>query len=142
MIFESDKSAGVKAGSGEEPTADDLVGFVKGMGLMADNLVVEVKNGEVKVSGEAEDQSMLEKIAVAAVNVVGVTKVDTSGAVVATGKPASSMHVVKSGDTLWAIAQKTLGDGNRYPEIFEANRPMLSDPNKIYPGQVLLIPAG
>ena len=50
-------------------------------------------------------------------------------------------HTVVKGDTLWKIAERTLGKGARYKEIFEANRPMLSDPDKIYPGQVLRIPA-
>ena len=47
---------------------------------------------------------------------------------------------MQKGDTLWAIANTYLGNGSRYNEIFEANRPMLSDPDKIYPGQVLRIP--
>jgi nucleoid-associated protein YgaU len=50
------------------------------------------------------------------------------------------MYTVKSGDTLWAIAKSHYGDGNKYPVIFEANKPMLSDPDKIYPGQMLRIP--
>ena len=45
-----------------------------------------------------------------------------------------------SGDTLSAIAQKYYGNAMKYPVIFEANKPMLSDPDKIYPGQVLRIP--
>ena len=53
---------------------------------------------------------------------------------------AAKMYTVKSGDTLSAIAKNFYGDANRYNEIFEANRPMLSDPNMIYPGQVLRIP--
>jgi len=50
------------------------------------------------------------------------------------------MYTVKSGDSLSAIAQSVYGDANRYNEIFEANKPMLKDPNMIYPGQVLRIP--
>ena len=50
-------------------------------------------------------------------------------------------HEVKKGDTLSAIAKATLGNANRYNDIFEANRPMLSHPDKIYPGQKLRIPA-
>lgn len=50
------------------------------------------------------------------------------------------MYVVKSGDTLWAISTEAYGDGNRYNEIFEANKPMLKDPDEIFPGQVLRIP--
>ena len=58
-------------------------------------------------------------------------------------KPAAEpvFHTVVKGDTLWKISEKTLGSGARYKEIFEANRPMLKDPDKIYPGQVLRIPA-
>lgn len=54
--------------------------------------------------------------------------------------PTPSTHTVKSGDTLWAISLKYLGSGSRYKEIFNANRNILKDPNKIKPGQVLKIP--
>ena len=53
---------------------------------------------------------------------------------------AAQMYTVKSGDTLSKIAQNLLGDANRYPEIFKANQPMLTDPNMIMVGQVLRIP--
>lgn len=52
----------------------------------------------------------------------------------------AKMFTVRSGDTLSKIAKDQLGSANRYPEIFEANRPMLKDPDAIYPGQVLRIP--
>lgn len=55
-------------------------------------------------------------------------------------RPKSVFHTVVSGDTLWAISEKYLGDGNKYTAIFEANRPMLKDPDSIYPGQKLRIP--
>ena len=54
--------------------------------------------------------------------------------------PEAVFYTVKKGDTLGAIARDQLGKASRYPEIFEANRPLLEDPNKIYPGQVLRIP--
>ncbi|CFN74058.1 LysM domain/BON superfamily protein [Bordetella pertussis] len=52
------------------------------------------------------------------------------------------MYTVQKGDTLWKIAEANYGKGKgaKYPTIFEANKPMLSDPDKIYPGQVLRIP--
>ena len=53
---------------------------------------------------------------------------------------AKSTYTVKSGDTLSKIAKELLGDAQAYPEIFEANRDQLSDPDKIKPGQVLKIP--
>ena len=45
------------------------------------------------------------------------------------------------GDTLSGIAKKEYGNANQYMKIFEANKPMLKDPDKIYPGQLLRIPA-
>lgn len=53
---------------------------------------------------------------------------------------APVFHTVEKGDTLSAIARKYLGDANKYHQIFEANKPMLKDPDEIYPGQVLRIP--
>ena len=83
-------------------------------------------------------------------NVKGGASSNTFGNVQASGSstapaPAgggwtSTTYTVQKGDTLSKIAKETLGDANRYPEIFEANKPMLKDPDKIYPGQVLRIP--
>jgi len=50
------------------------------------------------------------------------------------------MYTVKSGDSLSKIAKAHYGDAMKYPVIFEANKPQLTDPDKIYPGQVLRIP--
>ncbi len=55
-------------------------------------------------------------------------------------KPAPKTHTAKKGDTLWAIAQKHLGKGSRYPEIHKLNKDKVKDPNLIYPGQVLTLP--
>ena len=57
------------------------------------------------------------------------------------GEIEDELDGFKEGDTLWAISAKHLGNGARYEEIFEANRPMLSHPDRIYPGQMLRIPA-
>jgi nucleoid-associated protein YgaU len=53
---------------------------------------------------------------------------------------SSRTYTVEKGDTLSGIAKKMYGNANKYPQIFEANKPMLKDPDKIYPGQVLRIP--
>jgi len=66
----------------------------------------------------------------------GDTKPQTSPA----ENPYAQYHVVEKGDTLSKIAKQYYGDAGLYPQIFEANRNILSDPNKIYPGQKLLIP--
>jgi nucleoid-associated protein YgaU len=49
-------------------------------------------------------------------------------------------YTVQKGDTLSKISKQFYGDANKYMKIFDANKPMLSDPNKIYPGQNLRIP--
>jgi len=78
---------------------------------------------------------MKEKIILAVGNVEGVGGVeDKAGSGV--GGRESRFHTVESGDTLSAISKTYYGTWRLYPEIFEANKPMLSHPDKIYPGQV------
>ena len=72
-------------------------------------------------------------------NVTGIATVDDRINVVHP-KPESTFYEVKSGDSLSKIAKAHYGDAMKYPLIFEANKPMLKDPDKIYPGQVLRIP--
>jgi nucleoid-associated protein YgaU len=55
-------------------------------------------------------------------------------------QPASQFYTVVKGDTLSKIAKEFYGDANAYQKIFEANKPMLTHPDKIYPGQNLRIP--
>ena len=56
------------------------------------------------------------------------------------GAPSHTVHIVEKGDTLSAIAKRYLGNAGAYMKIFEANRDVLKDPDKIYPGQKLQIP--
>ena len=93
------------------------------------------------VSGVAPDQATKEKIVLCCGNVASVAKVNDMLTVAAPAEPESKYHTVKSGDTLSKIAKEAYGDANAYMKIFEANKPMLKDPNKIYPGQMLRIPA-
>lgn len=133
------KNAGKKltgrAEAAEAPDEAVLKKEVEGLGLDASGLEISVEGDKVKVTGDAVSQEMKEKVILAVGNVEGVAAVEDD---VAGGDPV--FHTVEKGDTLWAISEKALGSGARYNEIFEANRPMLSDPDKIYPGQVLRIP--
>ena len=90
-------------------------------------------------SGEASSQEEKEKILLALGNVEGVAGVEDS-ITVAQAAPEARFVTVKKGDTLSAIAKAEYGNANAYMKIFEANKPMLSHPDKIYPGQVLRIP--
>jgi nucleoid-associated protein YgaU len=133
------KGSGKKLfGGGEEPTLDGaaLQDEISELGLDASGMEITVDGDTVKVSGDAVSQEMKEKIIMAVGNVKGVSAVEDS--VPSAGEPV--FHTVEKGDTLWAISAKTLGSGARYEEIFEANKPMLSHPDKIYQGQMLRIP--
>ena len=55
--------------------------------------------------------------------------------------PQQTTYTVKSGDCLWNIAKKYLGDGSRYNEIYNLNKDKITNPNLIYPGQVLTLPS-
>ncbi len=114
---------------------------VNDLGLNSEGVDIHVDDeGKVTISGNAVSQEMKEKIILAVGNVSGVGEVtDEAGA--ADGGAASQFHEVVSGDTLWAVSKKYYGKGSRYMEIFEANKPMLSHPDKIYVGQMLRIPA-
>ena len=111
---------------------------IKDLGLDASGLEIKVEGDKVKVGGKAVTPEMKEKVILAVGNVDGVATVETDHD---DDTKEAVFHTVAKGDTLSAIAKKTLGNANRYMEIFEANKPMLKHPDKIYPGQVLRIPA-
>ena len=125
------------AEASEAPPEDALKKEIDDLGLDVSGLDISVEGDTVKVSGAAISQEMKEKVILAVGNIEGVAAVDDTS----TGNEPV-FHTVEKGDTLWAISSKTLGSGARYNEIFEANKPMLSHPDKIYPGQVLRIPQG
>lgn len=114
--------------------------YIESQNLGLGNLAVTYDGGSGKVTltGSAPSQEASEKAALAAGNVANVTSVDNQLSAPA-ADPAQYHDVVK-GDTLSAISKKYYGDANKYQQIFEANKPMLSHPDKIYPGQKLRIP--
>lgn len=119
--------------------AQAIFDYVKGLNLQWSSLMVSYKSGQVAISGTVPDQENREKIILAAGNVEGVDSVDDQLVVEAPAAEPRFYTVVK-GDTLWKIAASQYGDGAKYPRIFEANKPMLKDPDRIYPGQNLRIP--
>lgn len=102
---------------------------------------VLVDGKTVKIEGDVPDQETREKIILAAGNVGGISEVEDAMKAKKSGEDAM-FYTVKSGDSLSKIAKRYLGNAMAYPDIFEANTPMLTHPDKIYPGQVLRIPGG
>jgi nucleoid-associated protein YgaU len=119
--------------------ASALLAHVKGLALPYKTIKISLKEETVLLEGEVANQIDAEKIALAIGNVNGVEAVDNQ-MIVEVQEPEAQYHTVVSGDNLSKIAKHFYGDANKYPVIFEANKPMLSHPDKIYPGQVLRIP--
>lgn len=128
----------VKAKSDQERSAG-LENHVHQLGLEVEGLRVDVKGDTATVHGKVESQMDREKVILAVGNTEGIAKVDDRIDVVKK-EPEAKFYTVKSGDSLSKIAKEFYGDAMKYPTIFEANKPMLEDPDKIYPGQVLRIP--
>jgi len=133
-----------------------------------DGLVVEVNEGVVTLAGIATDNATREKAILIAGNVEDVEAVnadqllsqemiaaataaseaanaENAEATAATettpaNMPEPTFYTIQEGDTLWKIAQQTLGDGNHYEKIVAANLEVIKDADKIYPGQTIRIP--
>ena len=134
-------AAGAGADEANRNAADAIEAYIKAQNLDATGLTVTFDGASrtVTVFGVAPDQATKEKILLCCGNVKGVEKVDDKMSV-STASAEATFHTVENGDTLSAISKKVYGDANKYNAIFEANKPMLSSPDKIYPGQVLRIP--
>ena len=142
-LFNFVKEAGEKlwdAVTGADDPSKKLQDHINQLGLPdSDKVKVDVQGDTVTVSGDGISQELKEKILVAAGNVAGITKVDDK-VTVSDSAPEAQFYTVKKGDTLSAISKQVYGNPNEYNKIFEANKPMLTHPDKIYPGQVLRIP--
>lgn len=123
----------------EEQASKDLEAVVQKMNIQIDNLDVRYQNGVAVIYGATNDQAQAELAALAVGNNQGVSQVDNR-IIVHNPKPAAVYYTVVSGDSLSKIAKVHYGDAMKYNDIFKANQPMLTNPDKIYPGQVLRIP--
>lgn len=117
---------------------DALKAELRALKLDKDDVHLTLKGDTVKLEARGADRETLEKLILAIGNIEGIAKVEADLPKEAGEAPV--FHEVKKGETLSAIAKTYLGSANKYNDIFEANRPMLSDPDKIYPGQMLRIP--
>ena len=150
-IFSFIKNAGAKVfGIGkttEEQNAEKSSQLREAIGshnLEVSDLSIEVNDDAVTLWGEAIDLATKEKMVLVVGNTNGVASVEDNLTVakieVIEEAEMAQFHTVERGDTLGKIAKNYYGNAMKYPVIFEANKPMLSHPDKIYPGQVLRIP--
>ncbi|WBX77007.1 peptidoglycan-binding protein LysM [Tenacibaculum ovolyticum] len=150
-IFSFIKNAGAKVfGIGktteEEATEKSakLVDAVNSLELTVENLSVSIDDDKATVTGEASDLATKEKVVLVVGNTEGIASVEDNMTVAEVEEievaAMAQFHSVVSGDTLGKIAKEFYGDAMKYTVIFEANKPMLSHPDKIYPGQLLRVP--
>ena len=130
-----------KVAAANAAAGDAILDYIKSQNLSATGLTVtfDGATSTATVYGIADDQATKEKIILCCGNVAGVEKVGDM-MTVSVSEPPAQYYTVVSGDTLSKISKQYYGDANQYMKIFEANKPMLSHPDKIYPGQMLRIP--
>jgi nucleoid-associated protein YgaU len=143
------KNAGEKIFKSEEKREQEkaalIAAHIKKFGFNTSNIQVSVDNEKVTLTGTIDTMDNKNKVIVTAGNVDGISSVEdrltvVQPPVVAPPPPEKQFYTVKKGDYLSKIAKEVYGNANKYNVIFEANKPMLKDPNLIYPGQVLVIP--
>ena len=123
----------------ERRAAANMATLVQGLGFEVEDLSIKVDGSIATVGGKVSAQQEREKIVLVVGNTAGISQVVDELEVEA-DEPEATYYTVQSGDSLSKIAKAHYGNAMKYPEIFEANKPMLTDPDKIYPGQVLRIP--
>ncbi len=135
---EDAKDAAIEAAEDRE-AEQQLRATLMHLDLEVENLGITINDDMARVTGKVASQEVREKVILVIGNSAGIATVDDD-LEVEIPAPEAIFHTVERGDTLSKIAKKVYGNAMKYPVIFEANKPMLSDPDKIYPGQVLRIP--
>ena len=143
-LFSFNKNAGAKSSDiSDEAKAKFMVDIIKKYKLDVENLKINVKEEKASVWGSVKELSVKEKIVLGVGNVSGISEVEDFILIEkqeAREVVESNFYTVEKGDSLSKISKKVYGDPMKYTEIFEANKPMLKNPDLIYPGQVLRIP--
>ena len=137
----ADPGNAAKVQAANAAAGDAILEYVKSQNLAATGLTVtfDGATSAATVYGVAPDQATREKIVLCCGNVAGVAGVKDMMSV-HQAQPEAQYYTVVSGDTLSKISRQYYGDANKYMRIFEANKPMLASPDRIYPGQKLRIP--
>jgi len=139
-LFDFVKEIGHKLFNRDEEAAEKIKKHIEETNPGISGLAVEFKNGVVSMSGQATSAEAMEKAVLMAGNVQGVAEVKIDGLQAPPVQAKVEYYLIKKGDTLSAIAKQFYGKPNDYPRIFEANREVIKDPNKIFPGQKIRIP--
>ena len=143
-LFDFASKIGKKLFGKDDDPAEKIQEHIQQANPGVDNLQVEVNDGVATIKGDAKSPDALEKAILMAGNAMGIEEVKADDATVE-GQQAQygnddEFYIIEKGDSLWKIAEKAYGSGIKYKEIFEANREVIEDPDKIFPGQKIRIP--
>jgi nucleoid-associated protein YgaU len=141
-LFDFVRDIGKKVFGAEEDAAEKIKAEIEAANPGVSNLGVqyEPQSGTVTLSGSAASAAAMQKAVLIAGNVEGVSQVEVAGLHHPPEQERVEYYIIEKGDTLSKIAQRFYGDANKYPRIFEANREVIKDANRIFPGQKLRIP--
>jgi nucleoid-associated protein YgaU len=139
-LFDYVANMGKKIFGSEAEASDKIKDYLEGDNPGVNDFQVTVKDGVATISGEAASTEAKEKAVLMVGNLQGVSQVNADNLTAPETAGKVEYYVIKSGDTLSAIAQKFYGKASAYPRIFEANREVIKNPDLIYPGQKIRIP--
>lgn len=142
-LFDFASSIGNKLFESDDEAAERIKAHLEEQNLGIDKLNVGFASGTVALSGYGDDHDSVRKAILIAGNVKGVERVVNQIVVPNTQdleSPDIEYYIIESGDTLSKIAKRYYGDAMAYPRIFEANREVIQDPDKIFVGQKIQIP--
>lgn len=161
-LFGFAKDVGRRLFNKDEDAAEKIKEHIEQFNPGVENLEVKFENGIVELCGECASSEAREKAILMAGNTKGVIDVyatelsvkasalkqaaaPVAGKTATTSKDAPveakiEYYVIESGDTLGKIAKRYYGNAMEYPRIFEANREIIHDPDKIFVGQKIRIP--
>ncbi len=142
-LFDFARDIGNKIfGNDDDDAGDKLKSHVEQDNPGVSDLKVDVKGETAVITGNADSKSAMEKVILMVGNAMGISNVEAAELTAPEEDQVSETqyYEIKKGDSLWKIARKFYGNGNRYPDIFEANKEVIKDPDLIFPGQKIRIP--
>ncbi|WP_404810817.1 peptidoglycan-binding protein LysM [Actinobacillus pleuropneumoniae] len=144
-LFDFAANIGKKLFNKEEEASQAVTEHLNEDNPGVENVQVTVENGVANLTGIAATAAAVEKAVLMAGNIEGISEVKIDGVQIANGGALAGddeFYVIQKGDTLWEIATKAYGNGAKYKAIVEANKEVIKDENKIFPGQKIRIPKG
>ncbi|AAP95590.1 peptidoglycan-binding protein LysM [[Haemophilus] ducreyi] len=142
-LFDFAANIGKKLFTKEEDASQAVTKHLTDDNPGVENVQVTVENGVAHLTGIAATAAAIEKAVLMAGNIEGIANVNVDGVHIANGEKIASddqFYIIQKGDTLWEIASKAYGNGAKYKMIVEANKQVIKDENKIFPGQKIRIP--